>query len=171
MLKALITKYLGAAGVTIIVAAAVIGALWLYRWDAQRTALKDAYISQLETQVKALAIRKARIDTVLVRDTLRLTHWQTRYDTARINQVVMIHDTAYIPRTVADSTVNACTLALHDCLAVRALNDTLTDSLRTLTHLQHPSTLHRLLDHCGVGPAWDALSGKLTVDVGCHLWP
>ena len=72
--------------------------------DRQRAGLHDTIVAE-----------RIRLDTVYRTDTVRLWRAKTVYDTARIRDTVVRNDTVFIPRTVADAAVEACTAALATC--------------------------------------------------------
>lgn len=90
---------------------------------AKRDGRAEARIAALRAVNDSLIAASRRVDTVYVRDTLRLTMWRTRLDTLRDS--LTITDTVEVLRyiAVADSTIAACTDALRTCEARVAVRD------------------------------------------------
>lgn len=99
------------------------------KWEAKQ--------QQAEQEILRLQSQTAKLDTVFLRDTLTLTQQVTRWKTLR--DTLVLSDTVKVPGPVvreivrvADSTVNACTAVLHDCVALRASLTHQRDSLTTV---------------------------------------
>lgn len=74
-------------------------------------------------------------DTIVKRDTIRLTRALTRYDTVRAT--LNIHDTTEVIRfvTAADSAIAACRVTVGDLLSSCAAKDTVIADLRALLNV------------------------------------
>lgn len=97
-------------------------ALWVGRCSAARAAVTQERINVLTHTIK--------VDVpVYIHDTIIATRTRTLYDSARIVDTVSRNDTVYVRRDVADTAINACARALHDCEHIRLLNDSLTKQI------------------------------------------
>lgn len=119
--------------------AAVIGLVLL--WRAHDRAVADKARSELlyaraDSTIKANAGKLARVDTLLVRDTVRVRETVTRLTTLRDTVLRHLTDTLlireYVTRT--DSAAHACTELSNDCAAFRtfALQRFAQDSIKLL---------------------------------------
>jgi hypothetical protein len=100
-----------------IVAALAFALLWRH---AERTgAALLATIAEQAREITAARAQAHTADTVFMRDTVRLTASVTRYRTLRDTLLMHTTDTLTVERfvTVADSTIQACSVALRDCAA------------------------------------------------------
>jgi len=96
-----------------------------------------------ERESQAVALTHRLVDTVKKLD-VRYQHDSiftakilTRYDT--LKATLIVHDTAYIVKAVADSAVGACTSLLHSCDIRVALRDSVIAGLRlTLANAPKP---------------------------------
>lgn len=97
-----------------LVAVALVGVL-AYGSEQRKRGAAEAQVARLAHVADSLANVSRGIDTVYVRDTLRLTQWRTRYvtalDTLRLTDTVAVKE--FI--AIADSTVKACSVALLTC--------------------------------------------------------
>jgi hypothetical protein len=96
---------------------------WLHRHDA--AVRRDATLAIEVPKARRESVMVARWDTVVVHDTVRLSRWLTRYDTARAT--VNVHDTVEVRAFVAtaDSTVRSCRATVLDLLSSCQAKDTL----------------------------------------------
>jgi hypothetical protein len=136
-------------------------------WVARCTAAKDAVVQERITTLT----HEVKVATpVYITDTVIAYKARTRYDSARVTDTVMRHDSVFVLRSVADTAINACTVALHDCEHIRLLNDSLTKQLVK----QKPGFWSHL--GCTAGPAILAKrDGTVVAGVGAtcgwRIWP
>lgn len=78
-----------------------------------------------------LVIEKLRLDTVYVRDTVRMRVAVTRYDTARIRDTVVRDSIVYVNRAAADDAVRACSAVVLTCERRLAVADSIGGTWRT----------------------------------------
>lgn len=78
-------------------------------------------------QVIAALAKQHRVDTV------SFHHWKTHYDTT--SDTLRFHDTVWVPKTLADSTVRTCSTALTTCELLNLQKDSLIRDLKK----RHPS--------------------------------
>ena len=159
------------------VGAALLGIALLLIWSAERSGERRGYVrgvSQELAKREAIAAKiVAHTDSVFVHDTTVLRRVIVKYDSVRTSDTVIVPRTTaggrdtvivFIPRSVADSTVNACTDVLHSCtLRVKAA-DSLNLILRAHVNLlesQQPSRFATILNR--------ALYGLAGVGVGYLL--
>jgi hypothetical protein len=71
-----------------------------------------------------------QVDSVYVRDTVRLARWRDRWDSVRVTDTVVVADIVYVPRDAADSTISACYAVIRSCEARVAARDSLAASLQ-----------------------------------------
>jgi len=138
---------------------------------------RDARIATLTAANATLAARAAKIDTLYVADSVKLTHYVTRYDTARIHDTLTRDDTVFVVRSVADSAINACTITLADCRAGWTLANARADSIETLIGLVKPKPVRfwsRIGVYAGYGltaePGGTIVHG-VELGVGIKVWP
>lgn len=105
-----------------IIALAVFLVLWVMRIDTERLGILNQRIKARETVIASLAKQKARVDTVAGKARVVYEKQRSRYDLA---PAVVIHDTVWIPKATADSTVHACSAALETCEHRVAIRDSL----------------------------------------------
>lgn len=98
----------------------------LYAWHAHNLALigQGKAIERARVADSALAVLRpalARTDTVLIRDTVRLTRLTTTLQTIHDTVLTHLTDTVLVKQyiTTADSTVRACTDLLGSCTIFR----------------------------------------------------
>ena len=147
----------------IIVIVAVILTFWVARCTASKAAVTAERVKVLTHEIKVT-------DTLYVRDTIVAHRTKTRYDSVRVTDTVSRNDTVFVPRAVADTAINACTQALHDCDRIRLLNDSLTVQLRK----EKPGFWSRI--GCTVGPSVLATrDGTVKAGIGAacgiRAWP
>lgn len=137
-------------------------ALWGGAWYERRQGQQDEKVTILVHEVKVL-------DSIFVHDTLKASVAKAHYDTARVRDTLWYHDTLWVPRKTADSAVNSCTQALHDCGRLRIVNDSLTKLSG-----KKPGFFSR----CGVGPGGGLIvthdgvvHGGAGIFGDCHVWP
>jgi hypothetical protein len=73
-----------------------------------------------QVRVDTLVRESARLDTVYRTRKVRYDSIMAKYDTVRMTDTVMVNDTVYIPRAVADSAITACRLVVTTCEAQKA---------------------------------------------------
>lgn len=133
------------------------------------TGIRHAGRDVIHERIKVLTKEVKVADSIFVHDTVVATKLRTKYDSIRVRDTVTRNDTVFVPRAVADGTIQACTLALQDCVHVRALNDSLKVQI---LKIGKPS----LLSHCGIGPSASLIESGGTVHAGiglsatCLLW-
>lgn len=102
--------------------------------DAAERAALVATLHARDAALAALETRTARVDTQYTRDTVTLTHWQTRY--AALRDTIRQTDTLRIPALVdralvaADSGARACAVTVTTCAQRVAQRDSLIAQLR-----------------------------------------
>lgn len=93
-------------------------------------ALQRAHVA--DSTLRAVTPKLARVDTLLVRDTVRVPHLIAKVDTLRDTLLTHLTDTLlvkeYVTRT--DSAINACSDLLGDCTAFRVYATTTIQALR-----------------------------------------
>lgn len=109
-----------------------------------------------------LIVRERQLDTVFLRDTIRLTRWRTQFDTLTDSVEVWKHDTLRVVEyvRVADSTVAACTDALATCEAQKANLRAQRDTARAAFDREHAkpkASLKRDAAFAGAGAALVAI--------------
>jgi hypothetical protein len=148
----------------ILVALALIGGGYVLWKDREHQRQIGAITAQLHQADSALAVWQERADSLAQAyhiDTVRLTYYRSKVDTLSVDVERWKRDTIQVVRYVAlaDSTVKACTLALHDCEArVGAVQHAL-DASQTevrLLKLQVPPPSRKWQDR-----AYGALAGYL----------
>jgi len=72
-------------------------------------------------RVDTLRVIEARLDTVYRERVSTLERWRVAYDTSRVTDTVMVADTVYMRRDVADSAVMSCYAVVETC-ELRATN-------------------------------------------------
>ncbi len=100
-----------------VVLAAVLVLLGLATCDGRRQGDARLRLAEAERQLDSLRALADRLDTLYLRDTVRLRQLVTRWDTAVVAVDRWKHDTVTVERvvTLADSTIRACTAALQTC--------------------------------------------------------
>ena len=106
----------------------VVGALML--WVGRCTARKDG--AQAE-RIKVLTHTVMVAETLYVHDTVTAYRTRIRYDRTQTTDTVMRHDSVFVYKPLADTAINACTVALHDCDRLRLVNDSLTKALNSVS--------------------------------------
>jgi hypothetical protein len=101
-----------------------------YGWHRERQGELKAELKLARQEFSALQRRMQMVDTVYVRDTVRLSRIKTRYDTLLVD--VRTTDTVWVRRfvQVADSTILVCSEALNSCGARVAVRDSMLFNLR-----------------------------------------
>lgn len=76
-----------------------------------------------DSTLKSLKPLTAKAETLFVHDTVKLSHLVSHTDTLRDTVLKHLQDTIYVKAYIqaSDSTIKACTSALHDCATVQAL--------------------------------------------------
>ena len=108
----------------------VVVAALAYGCDQRRQGELKAELKRVHKEFSALQRQMKAVDTVYVRDTVRLNRIKTRYDTLLVD--VRTTDTVWVRKfmQVADSTVDACFEALNSCGARIAVRDSMLRNLR-----------------------------------------
>ena len=111
---------------------------------------RDAERTHLDARVDTLVLTVQKLDTVW-RDSVKIaTKWRTKYDTVRVRDtlVVVRNDSVivYIPRVVADSTINACFAVVRSCERAGMAKDTLITALQKQVLAHKPKLSDRLRD-------------------------
>ena len=139
--------------------------LWAWQRDAKRAGAAE---QRLRVADSLLTIAEARADSLKVvyrTDTLRLTKWRTRFDTALVT--LNVTDTVEVLRfvAVADSTVKACSVALSTCEQRLGAQEAITAQWRSkfeAERARRPSFVSTLTKYAVVGGiGW--LAGKAGV--------
>lgn len=138
-------------------------AFWIARCTTKREVITQEHVTTLTHEVKVLT-------PIYVTDTVTAYRTRMRYDSTQIHDTVMRHDSVFIYKPLADTAINACSRALHDCEAIRLKNDSLTTQLSQ----QKRSWKDRL--GCNVGPSLLARrDGTVVAGVGAtcglKIWP
>lgn len=87
-------------------------------------------LARAKSEIDSLKLARGAVEVRYQVDTLRLREWLTRYE--RTTDTLWRDSIVYVRKEVADSTIKACLLALKDCDAIRAKNDTLVRKLEAL---------------------------------------
>ena len=141
--------------------------LILWAWQRDATAL-GAAIERGRVADSLLTIAEARADSLKVvyrTDTLRLTKWRTRFDTALVT--LNVTDTVEVLRFVAmaDSTIKSCSVALSTCEARVGAAEAITAQWRSkfeAERARRPSFIGQLGKYAAVaGVAW--LAGRAQI--------
>lgn len=108
----------------VLLAAAFAGILGIAWYSAH--VLGEVYHAQA-AELDSLRHRAARVDSVFVHDTVRLTQWRTRFDTLQDTVLQHLTDTVKVREfvRVADSTIAACSAVVLTCEARVAARDSL----------------------------------------------
>lgn len=98
----------------------------------ERTMQLDRQVASLTTKHRADSLRADSLERVASIDTVALTRWLTRWDTARV--AFNVHDTVEVIRTVsaADSTIRACREAVSALALSCSAKDTVIADQRQL---------------------------------------
>ena len=136
-------------------------------WVARCTAARDAVTKE---RVKVLTHEIKVAVPVYITDTVTAYRTRIRYDRTQIHDTVVRHDSVFVYKPLADTAINACTAALHDCEHLRVVND----SLLVQVKKQRRTFWNRI--GVSVGPALVAKSdGTVTwgigATVGVRVWP
>src|SRR4051812_26823038 len=83
----------------------------------------DTISARLHGAAVALDHRKAQVDTVARVDSIRWQRWDTVY--THSTDTVRVRDTLYVRKSVADSTVRACSVAFLSCERRVAVRDSI----------------------------------------------
>jgi hypothetical protein len=125
--------------VLIVSLASVVMVAWHARDEALRAeGAAKIQLAQLRAKMAHDSTLERAADTVVRRDTVRLTRYVTRYDTLR--RGLNIHDTTDVVRFVAtaDSTIHACREAVGSLTALCQKKDTLIADLRAQLAVRVP---------------------------------
>ena len=87
----------------------------LYGAEQRARGRAEARAADALALADSLRARGATIESVYVRDTIRLRTVLTRYDSVRTTDTLTRNDTVFVPREVADQAVQACRAALTTC--------------------------------------------------------
>lgn len=93
--------------------------------NAEQRGAYKAETKQLDTSNAALRAHAAKVDTVHVRDSVRYVVRQARYDTLYVRDTVTVHDTLYVRKDLADSTLRACSDVFLSCERKVAVRDSI----------------------------------------------
>lgn len=162
----------------ILATVATVAGFFTFRAVERGYGARDAQIAQLKQGVDSLTKVAARVDTLIVHDTIRFTKVEKVYDSARaVVETKWLHDTIPVPVTVvreivkdADSTILACKVTVSDCMkevgVQKDMVANLTQQIRLLKQ-QQPSTI---VPHFGFGAAAGINpQGKLDAVAGLTL--
>ena len=149
---------------TAAIIATVAALIALASYDSYRRGVRHAEQKQLAARVDTLVLTVQKLDTAW-RDSVKIsTRWRTQYDTVRIRDTITItrNDSVivYIPRTVADSTINACFAVVRSCERAGMAKDTLIKALQAQVNASKP-TPSDLLRHGTIGAAIGAIVALL----------
>lgn len=135
---------------------------WVGRCEGGKDAVVREHVVTLSHEVKVLVPVYLR-DTVIAHDT------KVRYDSLRVSDTVVRNDTVFVPRVIADGTINACTQALHDCERLRVVNDSLVHFLGK----QKAGFKDRVGVFVGPVAVYSAgtIHAGVGVGVGIKVWP
>lgn len=92
-----------------------VAALGLYGREQRARGRAEAQLVELRQANDSLAKAQRKVDTIYLRDTLRLRFRRIEWDTVRVRDTIVRNDTVFVPRAVADSVISACTSALRTC--------------------------------------------------------
>jgi hypothetical protein len=139
MSAALLLRYWKAG---LIVVLALVCVAFVQQWHAATIAEGQA-IERARTQdsvVAVLSTRLARVDTLVVRDTVRLTRMFARTDTLRDSLLVHLTDTVRTKEfiTQAEADQHACVDLKNDCAAFRL---SAAEEIATLKAQAHPAPI------------------------------
>lgn len=97
-----------------------------------------------------------QVDSVYVRDTIRLARWRDRWDSVRVTDTVVRDSVVYVNRDIADSTISACRAVVVSCEARVAARDSALAALRAALKAEQaarPSQLRVAIDRALWGAA------------------
>lgn len=150
-----------------------------YLIEQQRNDARNAIERKVwEDSIARLQMKADGTQVVYVRDTVRAVQWRTRYDTLAVTDTVIRNDTVYVRKDLADSTIQACTLALNSCgLALKAEQD-LTEGWRSRAIAAEAKRKRGLFDRCGLAIGYGvsaspggSMSHGVQGGVSCKVWP
>lgn len=123
------------------------------RCSAAKAAVIQEKVATLTHEVKVLT-------PVYVHDTVIAHRTKVVYDSLTPLIAMTVHDTVWVPKAIADTAINACTQALHDCDHLRVMND----SLLALTKQQKAGFKDRI--GVFVGPTVTYTGGQFKAGIG-----
>ena len=155
----------------LILAALALLALWAYGCENRQAGRLEAEKVALEHRNARLEDEAGRKDTVYVKDTIRLKIYTQSYKTLR--DTLRITDTVQVRATLAlaDSTINACSVALQTCETRVALRDqriAVLDSLLTVERKRQPGFIKRRFG-CTAGVAATTKGAGLGASCGVRF--
>jgi len=114
--------------------AVLVGMVGLYQYGRSE-GVSEGRAYELALQSTRATANVARVDTLYKRDTIRLWRTVAQYDSIRVTDTIAVvraeSTVVYIPRPVADATINQCVLTLRTCEQGLRARDTLITSLRS----------------------------------------
>lgn len=128
---------------------ALVAAVALLWRDAYERGKTDARVAASAATIRTLRDTVRVRDVEYRRDTVRLTRWRERWDSVRVTDTVAVAKIVYVPRAVADSTIQACYSVLRSCEVRVAARDTLIRALESSLRAERasrPSAVRVALD-------------------------
>ena len=136
--------------------------LWAWQRDAKRAGAAEQRARVADSLLTIAETRADSLRVVYRTDTLRLTKWRTRFDTALVT--LNVTDTVEVLRfvAIADSTIRSCSVALQTCESRVAAQEAITAQWRVKfesERARRPSFVTTLTKYAAIaGAGW--LAGR-----------
>lgn len=143
---------------------------YTYKLGGERAVLK-VRIAAAEQQVAALQAQKQKVDSIFVRDTVRLRLAVTRWDTVKAGYdtvtVSVPAETVQVIVEAAQQTITACGVALVSCGERVRIRDSIIDSYKQQIALQRPALKTHTLRDAFIGAVTGFAAGTIACYFGC----